>query len=95
MPAVISKSLTSSASNNHQSSHSSPLMKEIAQFPTIEEAYIAKGMLESYGISCRIEQNGLSSVFPAPGAYNGGITLYVAEAQAEEAVNLLKEHGDD
>lgn len=69
-------------------------MTQIAVFPNIEEAYIAKGMLESNGIESRVEQSGISTIFPAPGAYNGGISLYVNDDMAEEAAKLLKEHGD-
>lgn len=69
-------------------------MKEICSFPSVESAYIAKGMLESHGITCEVQQNGLSSVFPAPDAYYGGVTLYVEEDKVEEAILLLKKHGD-
>lgn len=69
-------------------------MKEIASFPNIEAAYIAKGMLENYGIESEVQQNGVSSVFPAPGAYNGGIVLCVADGDAKQALRLLKEHND-
>lgn len=71
-------------------------MIEIASFSTDQEAAIARGMLESEGIRCEsVGQSALSSIFPTPDGSNfGGYSLYVPEEQAEEAVRLLREHGD-
>lgn len=69
-------------------------MRNVAIFPNMEAAYIAQGMLKANGIESRITSNALNTVFPAPDAYNGGITLLAAEKDVPEATRLLKEHGD-
>ncbi|MCM1290787.1 MAG: hypothetical protein NC201_06955 [Prevotella sp.] len=69
-------------------------MIQIATFPNNEAAYIAKGMLAGHGIQSSVEQTALSSVFPAPEANVGGVIMYVDESEAEDALRLLKEHGD-
>ncbi|MBO4966425.1 MAG: hypothetical protein J6C81_09260 [Muribaculaceae bacterium] len=69
-------------------------MKKVAIFPNMEAACIAQGMLSSNGIESEITSNALNTVFPAPDAYNGGITLLTSVNDAEEATRLLKEHGD-
>lgn len=64
-------------------------MKLLNQYSNEAEAYIDKGYLESHGIECEIISNAMSDLFPAPGAGNGSIDLYVADSQYQEASRLL------
>lgn len=64
-------------------------MKLLNQYSNEAEAYIDKGYLESNGIECEIISNAMSDIFPAPGAGNGSIDLYVADNQYREAYQLL------
>lgn len=64
-------------------------MKLLNQYSNEAEAYIDKGMLESNGIKCEVISNAMSDIFPAPGAGNGSIDLYVDDAQFNEAEKLL------
>ena len=64
-------------------------MKLLNQYSNEGEAYIDKGYLESNGIECEIISNAMSDLFPAPGAGNGSIDLYVADSQYKEAYQLL------
>lgn len=64
-------------------------MRLLNQYSNETEAYIDKGMLESNGIKCEIISNAMSDIFPAPGAGNGSIDLYVDDNQFKEAEELL------
>ena len=64
-------------------------MKLLNQYSNEAEAYIDKGYLESNGIECEVISNAMSDIFPAPGAGNGSIDLYVADSQYEKAEELL------
>lgn len=64
-------------------------MKLLNQYSNEAEAYIDKGFLESNGIECEIISNAMSDIFPAPGAGNGSIDLYVNDTQYKEAEQLL------
>ena len=64
-------------------------MKLLNQYSNEAEAYIDKGFLESNGIECEVISNAMSDIFPAPGAGNGSIDLYVADSQFEKAADLL------
>ena len=64
-------------------------MKLLNQYSNEAEAYIDKGYLESNGIECEVISNAMSDIFPAPGAGNGSIDLYVANNQYEKASELL------
>lgn len=64
-------------------------MKLLNQYSNEAEAYIDKGFLESNGIECEVISNAMSDIFPAPGAGNGSIDLYVADSQYKEASQLL------
>ena len=61
------------------------------QYSNTTEAYIDKGFLESNGVKCEIISNAMSDIFPAPGAGNGSIDLYVANQDFEMAKKLLFE----
>lgn len=69
-------------------------MTAVRNFNTLQEAYIAKGMLESAGINCEVSESAMSSIFPGPGGGVGLITLYVEDEKAAEADRLLAEHDD-
>ena len=64
-------------------------MKLINQYSNEAEAYIDKGYLESNGIECEVISNAMSDIFPAPGAGNGSIDLYVEDSQYKKAYDLL------
>lgn len=64
-------------------------MKLLNQYSNEAEAYIDKGFLESNGIPAEVVSNAMSDIFPAPGAGNGSIDLYVPEKDYEEASKLL------
>lgn len=64
-------------------------MKLLNQYSNEAEAYIDKGFLESNGIECEVISNAMSDIFPAPGAGNGSICLYVDDAQFNKAKELL------
>lgn len=64
-------------------------MRLLNQYSNEAEAYIDKGYLESNGIECEIISNAMSDIFPAPGAGNGSIDLYVADSEYQKAYNLL------
>ena len=64
-------------------------MTLLNQYSNEAEAYIDKGFLESNGIKCEIISNAMSDIFPAPGAGNGSIDLYVESSQYKEAEDLL------
>lgn len=70
-------------------------MTLLNQYSTEAEAYIAKGMLASYGIQAEVLASALSSIYPTPDAGNSYYSLYCMDSsKAEEAARLLREHGD-
>lgn len=64
-------------------------MRLLNQYSNEAEAYIDKGYLESNGIQCDVISNAMSDIFPAPGAGNGSIDLYVPDSEYEKASELL------
>lgn len=64
-------------------------MRLINQYSNEAEAYIDKGYLESNGIECEVISNAMSDIFPAPGAGNGSIDLYVDDKDYDKASELL------
>ena len=64
-------------------------MQLINQYSNEAEAYIDKGYLESNGIKCEVISNAMSDIFPAPGAGNGSIDLYVDDKDFQKAQQLL------
>lgn len=69
-------------------------MVEIRQYGSESEAYISKGLLESYGIRAEVHSNASSGVFPAPDAGIGYSSLFVDEKDYDKALSLLDSHGD-
>lgn len=59
-----------------------------AEFTTLQEAYIAKGMLEDNGIPVVIENATISSVYPMTLSW-APIKIMVPEAQLPQAESLL------
>lgn len=64
-------------------------MKLINQYSNEAEAYIDKGYLDSNGINAEVVSNAMSDIFPAPGAGNGSIDLYVPDSEYDRAYELL------
>ncbi len=65
----------------------------IAQFNTPAEASMAQGMLESHGIRSIVDNGTILSVIPIPSTI-GGARLMVNSDDVDEAIRLLREHGD-
>lgn len=66
-------------------------MRLINQYSNAPEAYIDKGFLENNGIEAQVISNAMSDIFPAPGAGNGSIDLYVPDNEYDKAYKLLFE----
>lgn len=65
----------------------------IAEFSNARDASIAAGMLENHGIRCHVADDAMSTLYGA-GATWAPVRLFVAAAEAEQAVELLRQHGD-
>lgn len=65
-----------------------------AEFTNARDAAIAAGMLENHDIECHVMDDAMSTLYGA-GATWAPVRLYVAEADAERAAALLREHSDD
>lgn len=65
----------------------------VAQFNNGRDAAIAEGMLKSYGIETYVADNAMSTLYAA-GATWAPVGLYVSEADAEHAAELLQQHSD-
>lgn len=68
-------------------------MTPVKEFITLQDAYIAKGLLESQGIPSVVLESAISVIFPTPDAGTGDIMLYVADDDAERAREILSRHG--
>ena len=66
-----------------------PTMKLLNIYDTEAIAYIDKGFLENNGIPAFVEQNAMSSVFPAPDSGTSSIGLFVDDDRYEDAKRLL------
>lgn len=64
-------------------------MKLVNEYSNEAEAYIDKGYLESNAIPAEVISNAMSEIFPAPGAGNGSIELYVPDEDYQKACDLL------
>lgn len=64
-------------------------MKLLEIYDTEAIAYIDKGFLESNGIPAYVEQNAMSSVFPAPDSGTSSIGLFVDDDKLGAARELL------
>ena len=69
-------------------------MKLIRQYGLLQEAYIAKGMLDANGIHSAVSENALNSIYPTPDTGTSSINLYVDSGDFDKADKLLTEHGD-
>ncbi len=69
-------------------------MKVAAKFPDTITASIAKGMLESHDIPAIIDNQAMSALYPTPLSGVWDVRLMVNDDDYDEAVALLKEHGD-
>lgn len=61
----------------------------LAEFDTIEDAYIVKGMLEENGVPVQLENTTISSVYPMTLSW-APIILKVPEESAVLASKLIK-----
>ncbi len=59
------------------------------EYFTDAEAYIAKGVLETNGIPCVINNEIMSSIYPLPVSSVGGVRLLVFRQDVETAQSLL------
>lgn len=69
-------------------------MVVVAEFSNAREASIAAGMLENNGIRCNVVDDAMATLYGA-GSTWAPVRLYVAEADAERAAALLREHSDN
>lgn len=61
----------------------------VASFESLSEAEMAKMLLAAEGIAVVIRDQPLASLLPAVALANGGLTLLVAEDEAERAREVL------
>lgn len=69
-------------------------MKTVATFATVADASIVKGMLESNGIPCMIDNQAMSSLYPTPMSDAWDVSLKVNDSDYEKACKLMKDAGD-
>ena len=69
-------------------------MTTIATFPDMMSASIAQGMLESNGIKTVLDNQAMSSLYPAPISGSSEVSLAVNDSDVRRAIGLLREHGD-
>lgn len=65
-----------------------------ATFSNIQEAAIAKGMLDSYGIPSFVDNEIMSTVYPIGFNALGETRLMVKASDLDRALELLEEHKD-
>lgn len=61
----------------------------IASFENLSEAEVARSLLAAEGIAVAIRDQPLASLLPAVALANGGLTLLVADDEAERAREVL------
>ena len=61
----------------------------IASFENLSEAEVARTLLAAEGIAVVFRDEPLASLLPPVAPANGGLTLYVAEDEAERAREVL------
>lgn len=66
---------------------------EIGNFPTIQAAEIAAGMLRDNGIPCEVTNSTIASVLPMTDTW-APLRLLVPASFATRARTLLKDYGD-
>lgn len=65
----------------------------VGEFPTIQAAEIAAGMLRTHNIPCEVSNGTIASVLPMTDTWTP-LCLLVPQEMYDEAIALLKEHGD-
>lgn len=68
-------------------------MVVVAEFTNTRDAAITAGMLENHDIQCHVMDDAMSTLYGA-GSTWAPVRLYVAEADAERAAALLREHSN-
>lgn len=63
----------------------------IASYPTVQEALVAKSMLEANGIPALVKHEHISTLLPMHGLYAAGIELQVDVQDAFQALALLED----
>ncbi len=61
----------------------------VASFENLSEAEVARTLLTAEGIAVVFRDEPLASLLPPVAPANGGLTLYVAEDEAERAREVL------
>lgn len=67
---------------------------KIGTYASLPEASIVQGMLQANGIPVMLKNVEFNAIYPM-GSPGFGIDLYVAAADAPQALKLLHQHGDD
>lgn len=88
MLVVISKNLIVEKLNNKIMDDSSTLIV-LESYNSDVEAYIARGVLESNGVKCIINNEIMSSIYPLTLTSIGGIKLLVRREDFELAKEIL------
>ena len=65
----------------------------VENYPDLASAHLACGMLQSNGIDARVESENMSTLYGAALTW-APIEVLVPEADAQRAIELLKEHKD-
>jgi hypothetical protein len=65
-------------------------MVEVGRYDTRTEAELARGALAAAGIPCVLAPDEAARTFPAD--LSGGARLFVAEADADGAAEILRQH---
>ena len=64
----------------------------IARFMRLEEALVARGVLESAGIECFLADENMMHIAGPHGLVLGGVRLQVTDSDAQAAGELLRTH---
>jgi hypothetical protein len=67
----------------------------VASFFWLNEAELAKVLLESHGIAAELSDTGITSMDPLMGNAVGGIKLLVSDNQVAEAISIIKADQDE
>lgn len=65
----------------------------VASFPNIQQASIAQGMLEAHDIPSHLNNVDFNAIYPM-GGMGFSINLMVRSQDEQQAIELLKQHGD-
>jgi hypothetical protein len=69
-------------------------MVKIASYNHETDAALAQALLKDYEVESFLSDNNIGNLYSGVTGLYGGIKLHVAEADAERAIELLKESGD-